>query len=192
MTIATIAKTGKNRLGPFDGGVCMRRNPFQIKASFQSYESDVFFASGVFVCAISRKLQNGMAYPETGEKGSPPGAAVRAGSPGGRPSRPTATGHECGARRGARGDKDTHRAGGEPPRAMWRGGASREGGEPPRAGWGEYCGCNGGRARAGRPGGQASRPTAKPHERGAHGDGAREAKPRGGRGGWGIGGRWGV
>ena len=43
-------------------------------------------------------------------------------------------------------------------------------------------------ARAGRPGGQASRPTAKPHERRAHGNGAREAKLRGGRGGWGVGG----
>ena len=43
-------------------------------------------------------------------------------------------------------------------------------------------------ARAGRPGGQASRPTAKPHERRAHGNGAREAKLRGGRGGGGVGG----
>ena len=64
MTIATIAKTGKNRLGPFGGGVCMRRNPFQIKASFQSYESDVFFASGVFVCAKGRATRRGSAGGE--------------------------------------------------------------------------------------------------------------------------------
>ena len=43
----------------------------------------------------------------------------------------------CAAMGGARGERGkgceaTHR-GGEPPRAMWRGGASQEGGEPPRA-----------------------------------------------------------
>lgn len=92
MTIATIAKTGKNRLGPFGGGVCMRRNPFQIKASFQSYESDVFFASGVLRLRHFPKVAEWNGAPRDGGKGF----ATRRGGAGGEPRRATIASYRNG------------------------------------------------------------------------------------------------
>ena len=110
MTIATIAKTGKNRLGPFGGGVCMRRNPFQIKASFQSYESDVFFASGVL------RLRQRARHPARRRGWGAPAGGHRV-----LPQR-VMSGCDGKSRNGGgegREVRSTHRADGEPPRAGW-------------------------------------------------------------------------
>ena len=95
----------------------MRRNPFQIKASFQSYESDVFFASGVLRLRHFPKVAEWNGAPRDGGKGF----ATRHGGASGEPRRATIESYRNGTRvwsaaRGA-GCKAAHRAGGEPPRA---------------------------------------------------------------------------
>ena len=107
--------------------------------------------------------------------GEPPRASI---APGARPCRASCRG------RGAPAGKSRHaklsacatcqaaHRGGEPPRAMRRGRArargacgARERTRVGRTGNQAAHRADGAAARAGRPGGQASRPTAKPHER---------------------------